>query len=89
MIDENPLRPSDAPSGIYGRDGRPQFFDDPALDRFTAVAMNLASELWVQEERLRTLEALAGSLLSDPVPDEDVKMFIDRIFAPLREDSAT
>ena len=47
------LRPADGPPGIYGDDGQPQFFADPAMDRFVAVVMNLASEIWVQEERIR------------------------------------
>ena len=56
------------------------FFSDPALDRMMAVLFNLASEAWVQEERLRALE---GRI--DKNPEVVAKLFIDRIFAPLRE----
>ena len=77
-----PPRPGAGP--IYGPDGRPQFFGDPATDRFVASLLNLASEVWAQEERLLELEARAGS----PAPDRDavLKGFIQRVFAPLRED---
>lgn len=76
-------RPEDAPEGLYGADGRPRFFDDPGMDRFVAVVMNLAQEVWVQEERLAALEGRK----SGDAPDRDarVKAFIDRVFEPLRE----
>lgn len=69
-----------APDGIYGPDGRPRFFADPGMDRFVAVIMNMAQEMWVQEERLASLE---GRPPADP--DGAARVFIDRIFAPLRE----
>jgi hypothetical protein len=80
------LQPTDAPSGIYGPDGRAQFFNDPATDRFVASLLNLASEVWVQQERLIALEARDGASGSAP-PDRDalLKQFIERVFAPLRE----
>lgn len=73
--------------GIYGPDGRPQFFGDPTVDRFVASLLNLASEVWVQEERILTLEA-AGRPTAAPPPDRDavLKQFIERVFAPLREE---
>ncbi len=78
-------RPEDAPPGIYGPDGRPQFFADPAMDRFVAAFLNLASEVWVQEERLLALESEARP--DRPPADRDavLKSFIARVFAPLRE----
>ena len=78
--------PQDGPSGIYGPDGRPQFFTDPAMDRFVATLLNLASEVWVQEERILSLEAKDASAEA-PALDRDslLKGFIDRVFAPLRE----
>lgn len=71
--------------GIYGIDGEPQFFREPGMDRFVAVILNLASELWVHEERLRSLENGTAT----PDLDAAARAFIDRIFAPLREPSAT
>lgn len=83
---DGPLQPADAPSGLYGPDGRPKFFSDPATDRFVASLLNLASEVWVQQERLLALEARDGAG-GDAAPDRDalLKQFIDRVFAPLRE----
>jgi hypothetical protein len=70
------LRPEDAPKGIYGPDGEPIFFAEPGVDRMMAVIMNLASELWVMRER--NMEDSADK-------DAAAKVFIDRVFAPLRE----
>jgi hypothetical protein len=69
-------RPDDAPKGIYGPDGEPIFFAEPGVDRMMAVIMNLASELWVANER---------SLPADVDRDAEARAFIDRVFAPLRE----
>jgi hypothetical protein len=94
------LRPADAPASIYGPDGRPQFFQDPAMDRFVAVLLNVTSELWVQTERLANIEAALaekGSLTADDLRaistrteigvrrDTEAKAFLDRVLAPLRE----
>jgi len=66
----NSLKPEDAPASIYGPDGAPQFFQDPAMDRFVAVVLNLASELWVQTERVERLQQLvADNGLSGSAPD--------------------
>ncbi|MCL6647362.1 MAG: hypothetical protein K6U89_03375 [Chloroflexi bacterium] len=40
------------------RDPRPQYFESPELDRFMAVVINLANELWVTKDRLFILERL-------------------------------
>lgn len=82
MTDDKPS-PADAPTSIYDDQGNPRFFSDPGMDRFVAVVMNLAQEVWVQEERLLELqEAKTG----EPVDREaKVKEFIDRVFAPVRE----
>ena len=79
--------PQDASPGLYGPDGRPQFFNDPTTDRFVATLLNLASEVWVQEERILTLEGKAAGHGTTP-PDRDamLKAFIARVFAPLREE---
>lgn len=97
---EEALRPSDAPSSIYGADGRPVFFQDPAIDRFVAVLLNLASELWVQTERVNNLkafmiskgvgstheiDAVAAASEDDPQREAELKDFLDRVLTPLRE----
>jgi hypothetical protein len=76
------FKPDDTPKDIYGPDGKPKFFDDPGMDRFVAVVMNMAQEMWVQEERLMALEGLQAS---EADREAKLKIFIDRIFAPLRE----
>ena len=78
MNEDERQRPEDAPKGIYGPDGEPQFFAEPGVDRMMAVIMNIASEVWVQEERLLALEGKEG--------DRDAlnKAFIERVFAPFR-----
>ena len=78
-----PLRPEDAPPSLYDDQGNPRFFADPGMDRFVAVVMNLAQEVWVQEERLLALEAERTGQAADP--EVKVKEFIDRVFAPIRE----
>jgi hypothetical protein len=76
------IRPDDAPPGLYDDKGNPRFFADPAMDRFVAVVMNLAQEVWVQEERLIALE---GARSGETVDREArVKAFVDRVFEPLR-----
>ncbi len=40
---------------------RPQFFDDPAVERVMAIAMALAGELSVTRERLDTLERVLAA----------------------------
>jgi len=52
-------------SGARAKGGRPVFFDDPAVDRLTSLAMALAAELSATRERLDTVERLleaSGSL---------------------------
>jgi len=48
--------PEESARGYYGPDGQPQFFADPAMDRFAAVLVKLAQEFWVVAERLDALE---------------------------------
>ena len=76
------LRPDDAPADAYDAAGRARFFADPAMDRFVAVVMNLAQEVWVQEERLLALEEIRNGQAVDR--DARLKAFIDRIFEPVR-----
>ncbi|MEM7779416.1 MAG: hypothetical protein AAF697_03375 [Pseudomonadota bacterium] len=77
------LRPEDAPPSLYDDQGNPRFFADPGMDRFVAVVMNLAQEVWVQEERLLALEEAKNGVRVDK--EAKVKEFIDRVFAPVRE----
>lgn len=75
-------RPDDTPPGLYDDAGNARFFADPAMDRFVAVVMNMAQEMWVQEERLLALEEARGAA---PVDREArLKDFINRMFAPIR-----
>lgn len=83
MSEDAPLRPDDAPPNLYDEQGNPRFFADPAMDRFVAVVMNMAQEMWVQEERILALEEAKGAPAADR--EAKVKAFIDRVFAPLRE----
>ncbi len=98
---------SDADAPIqprYGPDGRPVFFTDPAIDRFVSVVLNLASELWVQTERVTTLSTLIESkgLVSreeidrtcsaaehDPAREEALRAYIHRVLSPLRDETRT
>ncbi len=75
-------RPDDTPPGLYDETGNARFFADPAMDRFVAVVMNMAQEMWVQEERLLALEEARGALPVDR--DARLKQFMNRLFAPLR-----
>ncbi|QLC26061.1 hypothetical protein HFP57_14210 [Parasphingopyxis algicola] len=85
MRGEPPIKPEDAPDSIYGPDGKPRFFAEPGMDRFVAVVMNLAQEVWVQEERLMALE---GEKADPEARDAKLKAFIDRVFDPIRESDA-
>lgn len=37
----------------------PRFFPEPAIDRLTSALLQLASEVWVLNERFASLQALA------------------------------
>jgi hypothetical protein len=45
--------------------------------------LNMASEMWVQEERLRLLEG--GPAGSEAEREAGVQAFVNRLFEPLRE----
>lgn len=82
MSDDDRQRPEDAPKGIYGPDSEPQFFSEPGVDRMMAVIMNLASEVWVQQEKLLALEEAKSG---EPIDRDSLnKAFINRVFAPFR-----
>lgn len=81
-MSDQPLRPEDATPSLYDENGNARFFADPAMDRFVAVVMNLAQEVWVQEERLLALEEAKSGETVDR--EAKVKEFIDRVFAPVR-----
>lgn len=82
-MSEERLRPEDAPSSLYDDTGNPRFFTDPGMDRFVAVVMNLAQEVWVQQERLLSLEEAKSGQSVDR--NAVAKEFIDRVFAPIRK----
>lgn len=88
------------PIPMYDEAGRPRFYADPGVDRFAAVLMRLASELWVARERIDTLERVAaakGVILAEEIdayaPDAAAAAlreaaraaFIRTVFDPLRE----
>jgi len=39
---------------------KPRFFEDPAIDRLTSSLLQLASEVWILNERFAALQALAN-----------------------------
>ncbi len=80
---DTPLRPEDAPPNLYDVHGNARFFADPAMDRFAAVVMNLAQEVWVQEERLLALEEAKSGQSVDK--EAKVAEFIERVFEPVRK----
>lgn len=82
-MSEERLRPEDAPPSFYDDMGNPRFFADPGMDRFVAVVMNLAQEVWVQQERLLSLEEEKSGQQLDR--DAMAREFIDRVFAPIRK----
>lgn len=92
----------DAAIPLYDDTGRPRFYVDAGTDRFAAVVLRLASELWVARERIDTLERLlaqAGVLQLGSIdgfkPDDAAsgerqaarQEFIGTVLAPLRESS--
>ena len=82
-MSEVPLQPEDAPPELYDAAGRPRFSSDPVVDRLVAVMMNMAQEMWVQEERLMALEEAKGAAEVDR--EARLKQFIDRVFEPMRQ----
>ena len=87
---------------LYDETGRPRFYADAGTDRFAAIVLRLASELWVARERIDTLERLlvqVGVLQPGSIdgfrPDNAVsgerqvarQAFIGTVLAPLRESS--
>lgn len=82
-MSEERFRPEDAPPSLYDDMGNPRFFADPGIDRFVAVVMNLAQEVWVQQERLLSLEEEKSGQQLDR--DAMAREFIDRVFAPIRK----
>ena len=99
-----PPRPSEELPSIYGPDGRPVFFSDPAMDRFVPVVLNLASELWVQTELVADLislierkgiasraelDELSGDAAVDGEREAALTDYINRVLTPLREQRAT
>lgn len=78
------------------------FFSDPATDRFAAAFLRLASEHWVQAEKMANLvrlleknqlidsaelERVGQEANRDPERDRAVADFMRRVLGPLREDA--
>jgi hypothetical protein len=78
--------------------GQHQFFADPAVDTLARIVVELAAEVWVQRDQLRTLEqalsergTLPESQLAayQPSPERYQELmrerdaFVQRLFAPI------
>ena len=100
--DDVSVVPEPSARGYYGPDGQPQFFSDPAMDRFVSVLVKMTQELWVVSERLDGLERLVISkglvtraeldaLGNDPAVtaerDQMLMAYVHRTLAALREPS--
>lgn len=98
--DDVSVVPEPAARGYYGPDGQPQFFSDPAMDRFVAVLVKLTQELWVVSERLDGLEravlakgaltrvdldAVAQDARVNSERDGALNAYVHRTLASLRE----
>jgi hypothetical protein len=94
------LKPADAPGAIYGPDGRPTFFSDPAIDRFAAAFTRLVGEVWVVKELIANLIETAeakGALTAADIRahaegagaaarEEELATFVRRVLGPMREE---
>jgi hypothetical protein len=100
--DDVSVIPEPAARGYYGPDGQPQFFADPAMDRFVSVVVKLTQELWVVTERLdgleravlakgvlsrEELEAVARDATVGAERDAALSAYVHRTLAALREPS--
>jgi len=100
--DDVSVIPEPAARGYYGPDGQPQFFADPAMDRFVSVVVKLTQELWVVTERLdgleravlakgvlsrEELEAVARDATVGAERDAALGAYVHRTLAALREPS--
>ena len=61
-------------SGKRAKGKRPEFFDDPALDRLYSVVFALVAETSVLRERLDTVERLLDA--KGTVSREDIESFV-------------
>ena len=101
-IDDVSVVPEPTARAYYGPDGQPQFFSDPAMDRFVSVLVKMTQELWVVSERLDGLERLVlakglvtqaevDALANDPSVNADrdrmLMAYVHRTLAALREPS--
>ena len=88
-------------AGKKAKGKRPQYFEDPAIDRLLSIVMALAGEVAVNRERLDTVERLLetkGSLTRADIeaykPDRDAgyerglqhREFIARILRGVQQD---
>lgn len=63
-----------ARAGARAKGKRPDYFDDPAIDRLVSLAMSLAGEVSVLRERLDTIERLLEA--SGTLRREDIDAFV-------------
>ena len=97
MTDIDPI----ARAGAKAKGKRPQYFDDPAIDRTLSIVMAIAGEVAVMRERLDTIERLLdaqGSVsraeIEAFVPDREAatargllhKAYIARILRGVQQD---
>lgn len=90
-----------ARAGTRPKGRRPTFFDDPATDRLTSLAMALAAEVSVLRERLDTVERLLAEKgvmsreeIEGYVPDREagyergveIKAFIARVMRGFQQE---
>lgn len=90
-----------ARAGAKAKGKRPQYFEDPAVDRLTSILMAVAGEVAVLRERLDTVERLLeakGSVsradIEDYVPDRAAgqergllhKEYVARILRAVQQD---
>jgi hypothetical protein len=90
-----------ARAGAKAKGKRPQYFDDPAIDRVLSIVMAVAAEVAVMRERLDTVERLLetkGSItradIENYVPDRKAgaergllhKDYIARIMRGVQQD---
>lgn len=88
-------------AGKKAKGKRPQYFDDPAIDRLLSIVMALAGEVAVNRERLDTVErlletkgAITRADIASYKPDRDAgyerglqhREFIARILRGVQQD---
>ncbi len=78
MSDKSQQATREDVSGQQGSRRSQQFFNEPGMDGFVAVILNMASEIAVLNERVLHLEGKPEATA------ESTSAFVERVFAPLR-----